>query len=109
MADSIPKTGPTGSRNKWLFCLAFLAGLGMLLAGLSLYFLPKDNTPEAGIQNVRACGVLGEPENTLDYLVLGDSFRFWMRSLFSIFKSQSSHPGSTITSCSSSVSYAVSV
>lgn len=73
MADSIPKTGPTGSRNKWLFCLAFLACLGVLLAGLSLYFLPKDNTPEAGIQNVRACGVLGEPENTLDYLVLGDS------------------------------------
>ena len=60
--------------KKRLFsCTLFLLGLAGLLALSSRFFLPKNNTPEAGIQDYRASGFLSEPENSLDYLVLGDS------------------------------------
>ena len=54
---------------------AALAGATILVAlvALSALFYPKDNRLEYGIHDQEANGVLGEPENTLDVLFLGDS------------------------------------
>ena len=60
-------------KKRILSCTLFLGLLAVFLWGLSLYFLPKNNTPEAGMGDILANGILAEPENTLDYLVLGDS------------------------------------
>lgn len=51
----------------------FLGILALLLGGVSWAFVPKDNTPEAGIQDVLSSGYLAEPVDSLDYVVLGDS------------------------------------
>lgn len=47
--------------------------LVLVLCGVSWLFVPKDNTPEAGIQDVLSSGYLAEPVDSLDYVVLGDS------------------------------------
>lgn len=54
-------------------CISFIAGLLALFAILSLVFVPKDNSEEAGMEAVQANGILGEKDNTIDYIVLGDS------------------------------------
>ena len=51
----------------------FFLLLALLLALLSWYFTPKDNTPEAGIQDYTASGFLAEEPDSLDYVILGDS------------------------------------
>lgn len=60
-------------KRRILSCTLFLGLLAVFIWGLNLYFLPKNNTPEAGMGDILANGILAEPENTLDYLVLGDS------------------------------------
>lgn len=53
--------------------LLFLAGLAVLLWGLSQVMVPKNNTAAAGMEQTRANGILGEPPGTIDIVILGDS------------------------------------
>ena len=59
--------------HTYLRSLFFLLLLFFLLALLSRYFLPKGNTLEDGIQEPELYAFLGEPENSLEVVVLGDS------------------------------------
>ena len=52
---------------------SFLLILALLLVLLSLAFFPKGNRLEDGIQEPELYGFLGEPGNSLDVVVLGDS------------------------------------
>ena len=54
-------------------CISFMVGLLILFAVLSVIFVPKDNSRAAGMEAVQANGILGEKENTIDYIILGDS------------------------------------
>ena len=56
-----------------LCSLLFLGILAGLLALLSVLFRPKENTKEAGFQDPRANGILSEPEDSIDVVILGDS------------------------------------
>ena len=53
--------------------IAFGLGLVMILSGLSYLFVPKSNTMDAGMEEPTANGIQGEPPNTIDVVVLGDS------------------------------------
>lgn len=52
---------------------AFLAILMGILVAAGWVFTPKDNTENAGMQEISASGILGEAENSLDVIFLGDS------------------------------------
>ena len=56
-------------------CILFLVLLFVLLVLLSWVFLPKNNSIESGMQRLEgySSGYLAEPDNTLDFLFLGDS------------------------------------
>lgn len=56
-----------------LRCVVFLAVLALLLTGVSQLVRPKNNTRSDGIHAPAANGILGEPDNTIDLLILGDS------------------------------------
>lgn len=51
----------------------FLTGLAVLLLIASNLLRPRDNRPECGIHDLTANGILGEAENSVDILVVGDS------------------------------------
>lgn len=65
----------TRSNLRWLIlrCIAFVLPLLLLLALLSLLFIPKNNFESFGMTQDRANGILAEPENTIDVLIVGDS------------------------------------
>lgn len=56
-----------------LSATAFLLILALLIAGASCIVRPKNNTAEAGMQNLYAAGILAEPDNTIDVILLGNS------------------------------------
>lgn len=54
-----------------IICFALV--LLVLLFGASLLFEPKSNTKDAGMLDSTANGILSEPKNTIDVLIIGDS------------------------------------
>ncbi|HIS48136.1 MAG TPA: hypothetical protein IAB46_11415 [Candidatus Scybalocola faecigallinarum] len=59
--------------KKAVASIVFMLGLVCLLVILSYIFLPKNNMKAFGMEDVTANGILGEKENSIDVLVLGDS------------------------------------
>ena len=53
--------------------VSFLLILSLFLAAGSHLFLPKDNRSESGMEELAANGFLGERENSIDVLFIGDS------------------------------------
>lgn len=53
--------------------IMFILGLAGLLVGSSYIFLPKSNGLNSGMEEFKANGILGEKENSIDVLFLGDS------------------------------------
>lgn len=51
----------------------FVLGLIVLFWGLSKIFVPKDNAEGYGMSNISAAGILGEEEDTVDVVFIGDS------------------------------------
>lgn len=56
-----------------LYSTLFIIGLGLFLLGASLIVIPKNNLDVFGMDNLSANGILGEKENSIDVLVIGDS------------------------------------
>ena len=53
--------------------VVFILILFCIIGLLTPIFRPKDNTREAGMPDFRANGILSEPKDTIDVLVIGDS------------------------------------
>lgn len=64
------------SKKNIISSVVFLLGLVVLLALASLIFQPKNNMERYGMEDYRANGILGEPEETLDVLFVGDSISY---------------------------------
>ena len=64
------------SKKNIISCIVFLLGLVCLLALTSVVFRPKDNRESYGMEETRANGILGEPEQTLDVVFIGDSISY---------------------------------
>lgn len=56
-----------------LSCLIFLLILLLVLIVLSRLFEPKNNREDFGMGEMKANGILGEKENTIDVIAVGDS------------------------------------
>ena len=56
--------------------VAFLALLVLILQGTGRLLQPRDNTLDAGIELQRVHGYLGEPDNSIDVIFLGDSVAY---------------------------------
>lgn len=60
-------------RERILKIVSFFVILLVILMVLSHIFIPKNNSKKFGMHDVNANGILGEPDNTIDLLVVGDS------------------------------------
>ena len=63
-------------KTKILKTFIFMTILLIMLIILSYIVMPKNNQAEFGMYDVRANGILGEKDNTIDVLVVGDSESF---------------------------------
>lgn len=72
---------------KRILCMiVFAAGLIGILTASSFVFTPKNNMAEFGMEEVSANGILGEKEDSIDILVLGDSEAYSSISPMQIWK-----------------------
>ena len=88
--------------------LAFIAGLAVLLLVASCIVVPKDNTWQAGMEQSRANGILGEPSDTIDVLFLGDSEAHTMISPLLLWK-QTGIPAYTCGTDSQKLTYSLTM
>ncbi|MCH5190764.1 MAG: hypothetical protein J1F23_01225 [Oscillospiraceae bacterium] len=82
-------------------CTAFILILALLLILSSYILSPKSNEKAAGMENATANGILGERENSIDVLVLGDSEAYASISPMQMWEEY----GFTSYVCSSSAQY----
>lgn len=68
--------------------LCVFAALVVCLMALSLVLYPKDNAPENGMVDFEAFGILGEPADTIDVIVMGDSESFTSISPLQMYNDQ---------------------
>ena len=64
------------TKKEIVLSIIFCTGLVVLLMVSSWFFRPKRNTEAYGMEDMRANGILTEPENTIDVLFLGDSVSY---------------------------------
>lgn len=65
----------------------FIAGLVVVLMGLSKTFTPKGNVAEYGVEDKNARAILAEPSNSVDVIIFGDSESYSSISPMEIWKS----------------------
>ena len=63
-------------KKKIIKSVVFIAILLIFITILTYIVIPKKNSVEYGIHNAKANGIMGEKENTIDTLVVGDSESF---------------------------------
>ena len=56
--------------------ILFMIILLIILVILSYILIPKNNSEEAGMEDIQALRILGEPKNTIDVIMYGDSESF---------------------------------
>ena len=61
------------SRHNLIKMIAFAMVFVVILGVLGVAFTPKRSDPGSGITNSNARGFYGEPKNSIDVLILGDS------------------------------------
>lgn len=64
------------SKREIIKSVLFLLGLAMLIAASSMFFQPKNNNEAYGMELPHANGILGEAEDTIDVLFVGDSISY---------------------------------
>lgn len=66
-------SGGTEERKTALRSLIFMAVFMVILAGFSCLFRPKNNREDYGMGEMKANGILAEPEGSIDVVAVGDS------------------------------------
>ena len=64
------------SKREIIKSVLFLLGLAMLIGTSSMFFQPKNNNEVYGMEQPSANGILGEAEETIDVLFVGDSISY---------------------------------
>ncbi len=73
-------------KSKILKTISFLLILLIILIVLSYITVPKNNSDEFGMESATANGILGEKDNTIDVVVVGDSESFTSIIPMKLFK-----------------------